>query len=73
MGLGHVNHIDTWVINQDELGVYECRVQKYLGEASAAIEVFRSCDRLSDDCFKRLKQITPTMGTQNSKEELNGR
>ena len=69
MGLGHENYNDTWVINQDKLGVYECRGQNYLGEASAAIDVYRSCDRLSVDCFKRVKQVTPTMGTQNNTDE----
>jgi len=69
MGLGHENYNDTWVIDQDRIGVYECRAKNYLGEASAAIDVYGSCDRLSKDCFKRVKQVNPT--TQKTTEELN--
>jgi hypothetical protein len=69
MGLGHENYNNAWIINQDKLGVYECRAKKYLGEAFAAIDVYRCCDRLSVDFFKRVKQFIPIMRTQNNTEE----
>jgi len=71
MGLGYENYNDTWVINQDKIGVYECRAKNYLGEASAAIDVYGSCDRLSKDCYKMVKQTVPVTGTENITEQLN--
>eukprot|EP00091_Calanus_sinicus_P016513 TRINITY_DN35917_c0_g1_i1.p1 TRINITY_DN35917_c0_g1~~TRINITY_DN35917_c0_g1_i1.p1 ORF type:complete len:120 (-),score=16.76 TRINITY_DN35917_c0_g1_i1:88-447(-) len=47
----------TWVIDEDRLGVYECRAKNYLGEASAQVDIFRSChEQMSGKrCWKMLK------------------
>jgi len=74
MGLGYENYNDTWVIDQDKIGVYECRARNYLGETSAAIDVYRSCDRLTgEDCYKIVKEVTTTTGPQDNTEVLNDR
>merc|ERR1719495_765450 len=52
MGLGYMNTNTSWTIGQDKLGVWECRVKNYLGETSAALEVFSSCDLKTQECYK---------------------
>ena len=47
---------DTWVVDEERLGVYECRAKNYLGEASGAVEIFKSCDRNGGRCFKVKKE-----------------
>ena len=43
MGLGRDNDNNTWVFDQNNLGLYECRASNYLGTASAAIQVSKDC------------------------------
>ena len=52
MGLGYNNEETDWVIEEDKLGVYECRVKNSLGESSDAIEVFKSCNY--SQCYRRM-------------------
>jgi len=59
MGLGYRNTNTSWRIGQDKLGVYECRVKNNLGQTSAALEVFNSCDReTQQDCYRIVKKET---------------
>ena len=55
MGLGRDNDNDTWVFDQKNLGLYECRANNYLGTSSAAIQVSKDCQWDDEEfCFNVL-------------------
>ena len=51
MGLGREQQDDTWVVDEDKLGIYECKAKNDIGEAFAAIDVFRKCEWGGGECF----------------------
>ena len=52
MSLGRDNDNNTWVFDQNNLGLYECRAINYLGTASAAIQVSKDCQWDDEEfCF----------------------
>eukprot|EP00092_Neocalanus_flemingeri_P005204 GFUD01005597.1.p1 GENE.GFUD01005597.1~~GFUD01005597.1.p1 ORF type:complete len:128 (+),score=33.89 GFUD01005597.1:781-1164(+) len=70
MGQGYRNDNETWVLDQDRLGLYECRARNMMGEASLAMEIIRSCDLdghpLDEQvrCFKRVNKIEKLVPAQ---------
>eukprot|EP00092_Neocalanus_flemingeri_P080971 GFUD01101061.1.p1 GENE.GFUD01101061.1~~GFUD01101061.1.p1 ORF type:complete len:406 (-),score=87.89 GFUD01101061.1:78-1232(-) len=65
MGQGYNNKNETWVLDQDRLGLYECRARNMMGEASGAMEIISSCDRDGQvQCFKRVKEIEKLVPAQ---------
>eukprot|EP00092_Neocalanus_flemingeri_P017182 GFUD01018583.1.p1 GENE.GFUD01018583.1~~GFUD01018583.1.p1 ORF type:complete len:378 (+),score=82.05 GFUD01018583.1:64-1197(+) len=71
MGQGRWNDNETWVLDQDRLGLYECRARNMMGEASRAMEIISSCDRDGQvQCFKRvkvIKKLVPAQLVNNTK------
>eukprot|EP00092_Neocalanus_flemingeri_P080969 GFUD01101059.1.p1 GENE.GFUD01101059.1~~GFUD01101059.1.p1 ORF type:complete len:393 (-),score=98.55 GFUD01101059.1:102-1217(-) len=58
MGRGSINDNETWVLEQDRLGLYEyCRANIGMGEAYGAFELISSCERRQAQCYKIVKDL----------------